>query len=328
MRKNEKIEALKAAGIEVGSFAAFDVPEGATVIIATPDGKQIPYAEFVALKKVKDTGWIKEDPDFRRWVTAQTFKILHSGESYAEYFRRDYYYQFKMVENEYKQVLEIPVNDPRYQMRKTFFNGNVVKALCEDYMKHLRAFVDNLPTQSCKGKPYKKIPKFGDCFIKDIEGRLYSPLESALADIDDAINGYRCENSRAVYRAFIEFRKNMPEIYFEEKTGWLKPPVKPCDVWVAAFQGAGAYYTMMNLIKSHGLRVYTHASCYGKGERLDLIESVNAVHDKVKEIVRNSRYNYRTCVRTLDWYKLTGMLKELIEDNNFNFAARMAEIYS
>ena len=77
---------------------------------------------------------------------------------------------------------------------------------------------------------------------------------------------------------------------------------------------------MMNLIKWHGCRVF-YSACYEK-RAFNLEESIIAVNQKVNAIL-----NGRFWISTPEWYKLTGMLKELIEDNKFDFKKRMEEIY-
>ena len=314
MRRNERKEILKAAGIETGSFAAFDVPEGATIIIATKDGQKIEVdrngnpINAAIKKRIYDIGFIKEDPAYRRWVTAQTFEILNSGMSYERYInwcKGGYYYQFEMLERELEQISKL--SGEAREMRLKFFNDRVVIKLCEDYMKNLRKFVDSLPEKSHCGIPYKRIPKFGDCHTKDIEGRLYAPLESPLMKMKEI---YRI-NIRELLIIFRQFINNMIKVYFNAPL---------CAEWLAAYQGNGAYYTMMNLIKWHGCRVF-YSACYDK-RAFNLEESIIAVNQKVNAIL-----NGRFWISTPEWYKLTGMLKELIEDNKFDFKKRMAEIY-
>ena len=320
MRRNERKEVLKAAGIETGSFAAFDVPEGATIIIATKDGQRIevdrngnPISKPInaAIKKrIYDIGFIKEDPAYRRWVTAQTFEILNSGMSYERYINHlkgGYYYQFDMLERELEQISKL--SGEAREMRLKFFNDRVVIKLCEDYMKNLRKFVDSLPEKSHRGIPYKRIPRFGDCHTKDIEGRLYAPLEAPLMKIKD-FHLYRPDYRRLLC-FFREFKKNMIKIYFDTQL---------CPEWLSAYQGNGAYYTMMNLIKWHGCRVF-YSACYDK-RAFNLEESINAVDQKANAILKKNYW-----FSSPEWYKLTGMLKELIEDNKFDFKKRMKEIY-
>lgn len=313
MNINERKEVLKAAGIETGNFAAFDVPEGATIIIATPDGKQHQYDKYgnpidEVIKKIVDIGFIKADPDFRRWVTAQTFDILYSGMSMAEYikyYKKGYYYQFTQTLDELDSIAEMREGE-RKDHRKRFFTRNVVISLCEDYLKHLHEYVDKLETRSCYGLPYKKVKGFGKgVYVKDIEGKVFSPLEAPLLKIkkDTWINDHE---KLATY--FGEFVDRMIKI-----DAW---DFKLNEDWLSAYKGAGAYYTLMSLIKFNNCRVYKN------GSPLGLLESVQAVEDKVKECS-----NWRWCRTKPDWYLLYGMMKEVIRDNKFDFRKLMQEVY-
>lgn len=312
-------EALKAAGIDTGKFVAMDVPEGATIIIATPDGKQCkfdrngnPIDEI--LKKVKDVGYIKEDPHFRRWVMAQTFDILEYDGSMETYILRrkgGYYYQFEQTLDELKAISKMP-NGIAKDRRSMFFTKTVVVNLCEDYLDHLRKYVDELPVKSHRGMPYKKVKGFCQgVHCKDIEGQVFAPLEAPLNRIKESW-GY--SDYWIMYNAFQDFVSHMIKINLEYE--------KLCKAWVSAYKGAGAYYTLMGLIKFHDCCVYEHIGCrYNCTKvKLSLDASIKAVEDKVNEICR---YSWRNP----DWYLLYGMMKEVIEDNDFDFRKKMKEIY-
>ena len=318
MNREERINALKAAGIDTGKFAAFDVPDGATIIIATPDGKECKYDKYgnridEILKKVKDVGYIKADPHFRRWVMAQTFDILKYG-SMAEYIRHHkggYYYQFEQTLDELDAIVKL--SGKAKEDRAKFFTVDVVIDLCEDYLAKLHRYIDSLPEKKHKGVPYKRIKGFGNVHCKDIEGIVFSKLESALFDVKEMNNWspYYC----GLARNFRKFVNNMVKIdLYDENL---------CEAWLSAYKGAGAYYTLMGLIKFHDCRVFKHEgpSWNCTRTRLNLDDSIQAVEDKVKQILNKSYY------RRPDWYLLYGMLREVVEDNHFDFKARMREIY-
>ena len=317
--REERNNILKAAGIDTGKFVAMDVPEGATIIIATPDGKQCKFDRNgnpidEVLKKVKDVGYIKEDPHFRRWVMAQTFDILEYDGSMETYIKRrkgGYYYQFEQTLDELKAISKMPKGIAR-DRRSMFFTKTVVINLCEDYLAHLRKYVDELPVKSHRGMPYKKVKGFYQgVHCKDIEGQVFAPLEAPLNRIKESW-GY--SDYWIMYNAFQEFVSHMVKIDLYD--------AKLCKDWVSAYKGAGAYYTLMGLIKFHDCRVFKHIGCrYNCTKvKLDLDASIKVVEDKANEI---GRY----CWGNPDWYLLYGMLKEVIEDNDFDFRKKMKEIY-
>ena len=320
-KREDRLNTLREAGIETGNFYAMDVPEGATIIIATPDGKQMKYDKNgnridEILKKVKDIGYIKEDPHFRRWVMAQTFDILNykgSFKDFIRYHKGGYMYQFEQTLNELEAIEKMPVNSEARRDRTQFFTKHVVVALCEDYIKKLRAYVDALPVKNHKGIPYKKVKGFGlGVHCKDIEGVVFQPLEKPFMAMNE---GYWNETDY----------KRLAKLLAEFKDHMIKPDMWEwdlCDAWVSAYKGVGAYYTLMGLIKFHDCRVYEYCSYrWDPLIKLDLDGSIRAVKEKVKEIKMHgfcSKY---------DWYLLYGMMKEVIKDNKFDFRAKMKEIY-
>ena len=318
-KREERVNILKAAGIDTGKFMAMDVPEGATIIIATPDGRQCKYDRNgnpidEILKKVKDVGYIKEDPHFRRWVMAQTFDILDSGVSMETFIKQrkgGYYYQFTQTLDELKAIAKMS-DGPAKQKRAMFFNKSVVINLCEDYLAHLHEYVDALPVKSHRGIPYKRVKGFGrGVHCKDIEGVVFSPLESALNEIKET---WYKSNYHMLVIWFKNFIDAMAKIDLYD--------AKLCESWLSAYKGAGAYYTLMGLIKFHDCRVFKHEGGYYNRTktRLDLDESIEAVENKAKEL-----YSYG--LLNPDWYMLYGMLKQVVEDNHFDFRERMREIY-
>lgn len=83
-----------------------------------------------------------------------------------------------------------------------------------------------------------------------------------------------------------------------------------CTEWKDAFKGEGSYYTLMNLIKFHGCRVVNRKTM----EKMNMMKSINTV-------------NILTVSYKGEYYRLFAFMKQVIEDNNFNFNKRMQELY-
>ena len=81
-------------------------------------------------------------------------------------------------------------------------------------------------------------------------------------------------------------------------------------VWIDAYKGEGAYYTLKNLIMFHDCKIYENkmASMFVEG-------SMCVLNDKLEE--------YKG-----EGWRMFALMKKVIEDNNFNFNDRMKEIYS
>ena len=190
--------------------------------------------------------------------------------------------------------------------------------LCDDYLKHLHEYVDARPEHNCKGQPYKKIRGYGDVFLKNIEGIVFAPLEDALHTMIKSCVWRKPDKGLAKYfKEFIDHMVKFPDMW----------SLKLYTPWLAAYQGEGAYYTAVGLVKFHDCRVYEHGGycSYGPAtKRLNLEDSLKAIEDKAAHIERNRSWKNGSC----DWYLLTGMLKQIIEDNHFDFKAKMKAIYN
>ena len=79
--------------------------------------------------------------------------------------------------------------------------------------------------------------------------------------------------------------------------------------WIDAYKGEGAFYTLKNLVMFHG--------CGIKVDKFDIRYGAAAVD------VLNKRLNeYKG-----EGWRMFALMKKVIEDNNFDFGERMAEIY-
>lgn len=308
--REDRINVLKAAGIDTSKFMAMDVPEGATIIIAAPkcNIEECDNSDNTddILSKVKDIGYIKEDPAFRRWVMAQTFNILYSGSSVSDYvkeWKNGYMYQFDQTLEELRSIAKINNRTTR-AIRQMFFSNDVVVGLCEDYMVKLHNYINSLPTHNHIYKEYKKVRGTGvGVYVNEIKSKIYDPLNKSINKMKKLNSGEDSDPKRFA-ELFEEFRKKMVKLDYNTKL---------YDGWVEAYKGAGAYYTLMGLIKFHDCRIYD-------GDRLSLDDSIKAVNDKAKEIVSDTS-------ETKKWYLLYGMMKETIVDNDFDFKTKMRDIY-
>lgn len=322
MTKKERMEALKNAGIDVDAFVAMGLPAGSKVTINLPNGEQTEIE--LMLKRFEDMDAIKADPYFSRWTMAQVFDVLRSGLSVERYLCRKYdhpyYYQFTQTLDRLKELyLKTPAGSERREILSKFFNDRVAIELASGYLMILHKYIDELPVAHHKGVPYKKVPGYAPgVHCKDIEGIVFAPLEREFNRMKEAM--YR--NPKRFINAFEAFIGNMvkiPEAYLKANAGLNK--------WfIAAYQGRGAYLTAAGLIEFHGCRVYPRTQGrYSwqkvKGDKpLSREESLKAVKAKVDEI--SSIFNVP------DSYMLWGMMKELIEDNGFDFYKAMDEKYN
>lgn len=316
MRKEERINELVNNGINVDAFIAMGLPEGAKVTIDLPGGETKEIE--VLLKKFENMNAIKADPYFSRWTMAQVFDVLRSGKSVERYlkwkFVHPYRYQFTCTLDRLKELaMQLPAGKRKDALSK-FFTPHVAMKLAEGYLRDLRTYINGLPEKKHGSRPYKKIGSAGNIHTKDIEGLVFSPLEREL----DSMRKFWFRNELLFCKHFEEFIDSM--VKWDDRNLPLDP------YFISAYQGRGAYLTATGLVEFHGCRVYPRAAgkySWTRGEKLAPLsreESIKAIDAKVAEISRS-------VWKTTDWYMLWGMMKEIIEDNGFDFYKAMKEKY-
>lgn len=307
MNKNERMEKLNMAGVDTSKYFNISLPDGlkpgATISVVINENGQPMIVNNAITEQIIADGYVRNTKLHRRFVMAQMFHMLNyesykgdeSGFSACLRNRYGYDYTLKMMLEEVKVLSKLEVRDwESYVERKHFFTNEVVVAVLEDYMEKLKSYVNSLPNKNCKGVPYKKI-KGENIFVVDLDKKLYAPLRKK-------INHVKCTGSyTAMYRALQNFMRDMIKLPYDT------PKSK---VWIDAFKGEGAYYTLKNLIMFHGCGVEELYGCpmiYGT----DAVKYINRKLDAYKG----------------EGWRMFALMKKVIEDNNFDFNERMREVY-
>ena len=81
-------------------------------------------------------------------------------------------------------------------------------------------------------------------------------------------------------------------------------------MWIDAYKGEGAYYTLKNLVMFH--------NCGIKVNKFDARFGANAV-----AILNEKLDEYKG-----EGWRMFALMKKVISDNGFNFNERMKEVYS
>lgn len=323
MKKNNResrMETMQAAGIDTKKYFSINLPEGlkpgaVISLVIDENGNPVITPEKVnktdeqlenynEICKCISNGYIRNTKLHRRWVMAQMFRMLNyesrNGErcGYDAYLNDmyEYDYQFKMMFDEIRVLSILQEKDyTAFNERSVFFDFNTVIATCEDYLRKLKKYVENLPKKKCKGVPYVRISG-NDVFVNDLYKKVYFPIEDRIRKMRIA---KQCDELYCNLKWFI--------VDFVKK--YRLPDNTPkCKEWKNAFKGAGSYYTLMNLIKFHGCKIYTdHGILSG-------LRAVEYVNDRSRE--------YHG-----EYYRLFALLKKVIADNRFDFGLAMKEIY-
>ena len=205
-----------------------------------------------------------------------------------------YNYTLTMMLEEVKVLSKLQDRDQEsFAERSMFFTKNVVIAVLEDYVDKLEKYVGSLPSKNCKGVPYKRI-KGQNIFNDDLDRKLYSPIKRK-------INQIRYTNNYTMMYVFMQdIMRDMIKLPYNT------PKSK---VWIDAYKGEGAYYTLKNLIMFHDCGVENL-------HRMPMIYSSEAVNYLNRKLTEYKGEGWR----------MFALMKKVIDDNGFDFEDRMEEL--
>lgn len=299
MNRTNRMNTLNNAGIDTSKYfnLAIDktLPKGTTLTITIGDDGMpvITDAELKAiLNKIEDDGYVKNSKLFRRWVMAQTFRMMNykDGGYTGALNAKPYNYQWTMLENELHAMAKIEKEDrEQFEVRKDFFTKAVIIAMLEDYKDKL--------FEDCKGYYWRE-----------------EKLRQGIGIANITINAIK---NAGTYDRFYHIIKTFNK---EVKTGrpyiGLPKNTKKCKEWMEAYKGAGAFYSLQNMIRFHlgNNIILPDVLACGRPTAVSRKEAEVILEEKRKE------YCY-------EWYKLFGYFKEVIELNHFDFGYAMKKAY-
>lgn len=298
----ERIDALRNAGVDVNNLFAMKGANGGEYIASNKNGRlAILDDNDPIFDHIISQGTVPNRRLFRRWVMGQMFHMM----SYVPYRQIEpagvtymihslgYEYQWKMLLNELYAQMKMEGRDAvNFADRNRWFNAEVVVAMAEDYIAQLTKRVDALKERKCKGMPYKRIGN-RNIFVLDLQDKLYKPLWKIVAHIRQAKNAVQLYNAA---KKFNEQRIRM---------AWNTPQ---CKAWVDAYKGSGAFFTMQNLIRFHECTAIDDA-----GKRLDKYQSLAFLSAKA-EMYQDG-----------EGWRLLAVLKKMLVDNNIDIKKKMSE---
>lgn len=308
MTKKERMEKLNNAGINTSKYFTVDLDNGTKIhLIIDENGqpKVVGNKPDAIAEQIITDGYVRNTKLHRRFVMAQMFNMLNyeSWDGYEEGFnaclknRYGYQYTFDMMLDEVKVLNKLEVRDKEsFDERVHFFTKQVVAAVLIDYVENLKKYVEKLPTKKCKGVPYKRI-KGNNIFVEDLNKKLYGPMMNNIADIKYA------QNYSYVYRALKKFMGNMIKLPYNT------PKSK---VWIDAYKGEGAYYTLKNLVMFHGCKIESDMRNHVSGA-YNAEDAMRVLKQKLDEYYG-------------DGYRMFALMKKVIKDNGINTNTYIAEV--
>lgn len=315
--KEMRMEKLQSAGVNTEKYFNLNlsnIPVGAPIQVivngvqynlSVDEAKQECRTEFntptswepydaMATQIIED-GYVRNTKLHRRWVMAQTFKMLNSEScnyktgnierGWDAYLRNrfPYEYQFKMMLEEIRVLSILEKRDREsFNERSNFFTKEVVIETCRQYIRQLKKYIKSQKIRKCKGVPYIKLNGYGDIFVDSLDRRIYIPSNVAIKNVESSRN---YQDLYINLNSFIALMVKLP--YTTPK----------CSQWKDAFKGSGAYYTLKNMIMFHNIT-------FERETRDESIVSLN----NLLEVYRG------------EYWRFHELLKKVIKDNNFDLA--------
>jgi hypothetical protein len=139
--------------------------------------------------------------------------------------------------------------------------------------------------------PYKNICG-ENVFITDIKKKVFAPIELFL----ESVKGYNSPSK--LYQIACEFNR------IRKTRGWNP---KQCQGWIDAYKGAGAFFTMQNMIRFHKCRFLDESGKFmTKSESYDML------------LKKNEEYEG-------EGWRMVGLLRQFLNDNNIDIVKKMEQ---
>lgn len=294
-KASERLEILKKAGVDTGNLFAM----GDEMVVRVVDGIPVQvYDDDPIYELIEKGGHVPDRRLFRRWVMAQMFRALRRMDEYNMTFtdvvrHHGYEYMWKMVVEELRvQARLFETGDiENLNERKRFFNAEVVLVMMDEYAKRFDEYVDSLKVKHCKGEEYKTIHGT-HVFVDDIPARFTYKTNSLRDKLTNSVHYIEPDELYFLVSKFNKARTTM------------KHDTEIPKAFIDAYKGAGAFYTMKNLILFHGCQFRERGKFVGKVRSIKLLEKYSI---------------------SLKGWELLGVMKELIKENGISIEKKIAE---
>ena len=242
---------------------------------------------------------------FRRFVMAQTLQMLNHYDGWdGALAEKDYMYQFHVIEDEVKALATMEKEKGLdYLDRELFFTPQVIQDTYKDYINKLNKYIEKNQyiEESTKKKcgveivirtPMVKLEK-------NFSGQKVYDVEFLRGEINRLKYKIECLNLDKNYAELLSnvTRLNRGLIFLPFST-------PKYEEWKQAFRGAGAYYTLQNMISYHGVKVL-----YGDYGFPIINSSIDSNLNELRLILLANKREV---------WKLHYFMKKVIKDNKFD----------
>lgn len=251
-------------------------------------------------ESIRNDGYIENNHLYRRWVMAQMLRHFRNEKdpaAFDHYFisGKPYKYAWETTLNEMKAMKHLQGEE--LIKRERFFNLEVVKEMANEYNEQVKSYIAKLPkkwtVKNGKWAYYSKIPYGKEIKRSPKDKEFWASITEAVNKINEANTYWQMQKAIENFMATCPMHLKMP---------------KP-NAWKNAFKGAGAYYTMDNMIKFH------HCRWMLKDYKLMLPLSASLA--ELEKTVEKTKGEY---------YRLYAMMCDFVAYNHFDFEQRMKEI--
>lgn len=297
MRNEQRMEALKNAGVNTNMYMSFVTSSGKSVEIDGTDaivinGKRISLDEIG--NGIVKRGYVENTLDYRRFIMAQMFHMMKAEGGYNAAFRRlPYWYQFEYLVKEYNVLSHLEKENDReaYEERSRFFTKDVVRCTLGNLLENIQKYANLYSTVDRNGNHIVKFHHFGT-YDMEREHHLEELIHGAISTVENA------DSATQIYTTLRTLFPCVPK-RLGHKEYWVDP--KKSNAFASAFKGAGSYYTLMNMVKYHGIKLYNY-------------DTDSLITDRTEAVryLRNKLFDWDM---SDEGYKFYAMLNKTIEMN-------------
>lgn len=278
----KRIKALSEAGIDTDTvLKVLNSVLGGGCDIDISDN-----ADCKTINAITEYGTVPNRKLFRRWITAQVFHGIASWKGFTQSIHdKGFWYQWRMLADELLTQSKLYIKDEEnYTMRHKWFNQQTVAEICYAYYNNFVEFVEKQGRHNDKqGNPFIKIGN---------KKYLLSDIDELKANMSKAVCDIKCSNSPSqLHKAYLSFYVLIIK---------YKNNLKLVSPFISAYKGAGAYFTMRNLILFHGC-MFNNLS---QQESLRYLDIISEEHKNAA-------------------WRMFGVLREFIDTNNIDIEAKI-----
>lgn len=296
MKAEAKIEALRKAGVNVDNLFSMKGANGQETIARLVDGNlEIVEDNDPIYAAIINGATVPNSQLFRRWVMAQVFHMLATGNFTRALQRKGYAYQWKMLVDELEAQAKMWIRGDieNFNQRNRYFDKERVAATAEDYINRLNDHINSLPRKLCKRVPYIRL-KGKNVFQEDIKNKIIQPLATMVFRMRTAKDPQELHKQTVIFSQLV-------------KKTWTAYDIPMAAAFKDSYKGAGAYFTMRNMILFHGAKFRAD-----NGRFLTQKQSLAALEDKAEE--------YKD-----EGWRLFGVMKKLIADSHIDIVKKIRE---